>query len=76
MTITRLSAAFGVAVLLATAAAPAAQAGGMHLNEANGHDSEMAAQMSQRPMMHRRMMMRHRMMHHSMMRHRMMHRGM
>lgn len=75
MIITRTLGAFGVAALLAMAAAPAAQAG-MHQNEADNHDAEMAAQMSKRPMMHQRMMMRHRMMHHRTMHRRMMHRDM
>lgn len=75
MTITRVLGALGVAALVATATAPAAQAG-MHHNEANGHDAEMGAQMSKRSRMHHGMMMRHRTKHHAMKHHRMMQRGM
>ena len=71
MTIRSTLGALGVATLLVAGIAPAALAGGMHLNEAEGKESEMGAHR----MMHRPMMM-HRMHHRSMRPRRMMHRSM
>ena len=67
MTFGRFLGAFGVATLLTLAVAPAAQAGGMHRNEAEEKDS-MHGRMMKRPMMKRGM--------HHRMHHRMMHKGM
>ena len=72
MTLGRFLGAFGVATLLTLAVAPAAQAGGMHRNEAEEKDS-MQGRMMKRPMMKRSMMKRG--MHHRM-HHRMMHKSM
>lgn len=63
MTLTRIFGTLGVVALLTTATVPTALAGGMHLNEGNGHDSEAGAQMARGGMVHRRMM-RRRMMHY------------
>ena len=71
MTIRSTLGALGVATLLVAGLAPAALAGGMHLNEVENKEAEMGAHR----MMHRPMMT-HRMHHRAMMHRRMMHRSM